>query len=78
MGALRDVRKACGFSQRALAEATQLRLETVYHIERGNRQPRLAVMRLICDALKVEPQSIDEFRSSIAQEDTPRLRERQR
>jgi transcriptional regulator with XRE-family HTH domain len=65
MGTLREVRKACGFSQRALAESTGLRLETVYHIEHGNRQPRLAVMRLICDALAVPPQEIDEFRATI-------------
>jgi DNA-binding XRE family transcriptional regulator len=66
MGSLREVRKACGFSQRALAAKVGIRLETVYHIERGTRLPSFAVMRLICEALRVEPQHIDEFREAIA------------
>jgi transcriptional regulator with XRE-family HTH domain len=65
MPPLQTVRRAQGLSQRALADRTGLRLETVYHIEHGNRLPRLGVMRLICAVLRVPPHEVDEFQKAI-------------
>jgi DNA-binding XRE family transcriptional regulator len=64
--ALATVRKRQRLSQRALAELAGVSASVIYAIENGrSTYPRLEVMRKLCDALKVEPTDIDEFRRAI-------------
>jgi DNA-binding XRE family transcriptional regulator len=72
MASLHGVRREKGLSQRALADKTGVRLETIYLIESGRRHASLQVMRLICAVLDVDPIEIDEFQASVEQPPTKR------
>jgi DNA-binding XRE family transcriptional regulator len=71
MATLRTLRRRQLLSQRDLARKAGVTASTIYLIETGRTEPRLKIMRLICDALGVSPMEIDEFRNSLeAQPDT--------
>jgi DNA-binding XRE family transcriptional regulator len=65
MTALRTLRRRQLLSQRDLARKAGVTASTIYLIETGRTEPRLKIMRLICDALNVSPMEIDEFRDSL-------------
>jgi DNA-binding XRE family transcriptional regulator len=52
-------------SQRDLAQKAGVTASTIYLIETGRTEPRLKIMRLICDALGVSPMEVDEFRLAL-------------
>jgi DNA-binding XRE family transcriptional regulator len=56
-------------SQRDLAKKAGVTASTIYLIENGRTEPRLRVMRQICDALGVNALDVDEFRAAL--EGTP-------
>jgi DNA-binding XRE family transcriptional regulator len=59
-------------SQRDLAQKAGVTASTIYLIEVGRTEPRLKVMRQICEALGVKPQDVDEFRRALEEAPTPR------
>lgn len=54
MNKIAEVRKAKGFTQQALADALGLTQGAVAHWESGRRQPPLAMLRRIAEALGVQ------------------------
>jgi transcriptional regulator with XRE-family HTH domain len=52
---LRKARMAAGLTQEELAAKAHLSREYVNYIERGKRQPTVAVFIRICKALKLHP-----------------------
>lgn len=54
MNKITEVRKSRGFTQQALAQAVGLTQGAVAHWESGRRQPPLAMLRKIAEALGVD------------------------
>lgn len=54
MNKIAEVRKAKGFTQQDLADALGLTQGAVAHWESGRRQPPLAMLRRIAEALGVQ------------------------
>ena len=54
MNKIAEVRKSKGFTQQALAKAVGLTQGAVAHWESGRRQPPLAMLRKIAEALGVD------------------------
>jgi transcriptional regulator with XRE-family HTH domain len=52
---VRELRKARGLSQDALARATDVHATMIGRLERGAREPRLSTILRIADGLAVEP-----------------------
>lgn len=52
---LRELREQRGLSQAQLALESQLDQTFVSLLERGQRQPTLATLFALCDAMRVEP-----------------------
>ena len=52
---LRRLRKRAGMSQELLADRAGLSPEAVSLLERGRRSPRMTTMRLLADALELDP-----------------------
>jgi transcriptional regulator with XRE-family HTH domain len=48
-------------SQRDLARKAGVTASTIYLIENGRTEPRLSIMRRLCDSLGVSPAEVDEF-----------------
>jgi DNA-binding XRE family transcriptional regulator len=69
MSALRTLRRGQLMSQRDLAQKAGVTASTIYLIENGRTEPRLKVMRQICEALGVGAFDVDEFRAAL--EGTP-------
>jgi DNA-binding XRE family transcriptional regulator len=65
MAPLRTIRRRQLMSQRDLAQKAGVTASTIYLIEVGRTEPRLKVMRQICEALGVKPQDVDEFRRAL-------------
>jgi len=57
----RDERRARGFSQHALAQATGLTRDAISKIERGKRSPRLETLVLLSRGLGVTPGEIADW-----------------
>lgn len=76
MASLRTLRRRQLMSQRDLAHKAGVTPSTIYLIEAGRTEPRLKVMRQICEALAVAPHEIDEFRRELEGDD--RLGDRRR
>ena len=55
---LKELREERGLSQSQLALEAELDQSFLSLIERGDRQPSLASLFAICDALKVEPDAV--------------------
>lgn len=72
MAALRTIRRRQLMSQRDLAQKAGVTASTIYLIEVGRTEPRLKVMRQICEALNVKPQDVDEFRRALEEAPAPR------
>jgi transcriptional regulator with XRE-family HTH domain len=71
MPSLRNIRRRHLLSQRDLARKSGVTASTIYLIENGRTEPRLSVMRRICDALDVPPTEIDEFARALAMDEAP-------
>jgi transcriptional regulator with XRE-family HTH domain len=67
MPTLRELRLGLLLSQRDLAKKAGVAPKTVVDLELGRQEPRLRTMRLLAEALGVEPLEIDEFRQAIAE-----------
>jgi len=65
MATLRYLRRNQLLSQRDLADKAGVNASTIYLIENGKTEPRLIIMRKICDALGVRPVDVDEFRLTL-------------
>ncbi len=65
MASLRTLRRRMLLSQRDFATKAGLTPSTIYLIESGRTEPRLKVMRQICEALGVSPLEVDEFRTAL-------------
>jgi DNA-binding XRE family transcriptional regulator len=65
MATLRTLRRRRLLSQRDLASRAGVTASTIYLIETGRTEPRLKIMRLICEALGVSPMEVDEFRAAL-------------
>lgn len=65
MPSLRTLRRRQLLSQRDLARKAGVTASTIYLIEAGRTEPRLKVMRQICEALGVGPMEVDEFRTAL-------------
>ncbi len=65
MRTLKEARAARLLTVRGLAERAGVAPSTVYLAENGRRVPRFAVIRVLCDALGVEPGDIAEFAAAI-------------
>jgi transcriptional regulator with XRE-family HTH domain len=55
---LRELREARGLSQAQLALESEVDQTFISLLERGERQPSLLSLFALCDALKVEPDTI--------------------
>jgi transcriptional regulator with XRE-family HTH domain len=55
---LKELRERRGWSQSELALESQLDQTFVSLLERGQRQPSLATLFALCDALDVEPDAV--------------------
>ena len=66
MPRLAQVRRQRLLSQRDLARKAGVAPSTVYLVEAGRTQPRLAIMRRICEALGVAPGEVEEFKRALA------------
>ena len=55
MNALQELRRQRLLTQRELAEAVGVRLQTVQTWEAGTRSPRPAQLRKLCEVLEVTP-----------------------
>jgi len=55
---LKELREERGLSQSQLALESELDQTFVSLLERGRRQPTLITLFALCDALKVEPESV--------------------
>jgi DNA-binding XRE family transcriptional regulator len=76
MATLRNLRRRQLLSQRDLAQKAGVTASTVYLIETGQTEPRLKVMRQLCEALNVHPMEVDEFRNVLEVESvTPARRQ---
>ena len=67
MASLRSLRRRQLMSQRDLAQKAGVTASTIYLIEAGRTEPRLKVMRQICEALGVGPMDVDEFRATLGE-----------
>ena len=65
---LREARVLKLLSVAALAKQSGLAYKTVEHVEKGTVTPTLATARKLSDALGVDAQDIDEFRSAMERE----------
>jgi DNA-binding XRE family transcriptional regulator len=65
MPTLRETRRRKLMSIATLAKAASVATKTIVDIEHGRTVPRLRTMRAVCDALRVEPGEVDEFRRAI-------------
>jgi DNA-binding XRE family transcriptional regulator len=74
MATLRNLRRRQLLSQRDLAQKAGVTASTVYLIETGRTEPRLKIMRQLCEALNVHPMEVDEFRSVLEVESEPAAR----
>jgi transcriptional regulator with XRE-family HTH domain len=63
--ALRAIRLSKALSQRDLAERAGVTQKTIVDLELGRQEPRLRTIRLLAEALGVQPHDIDEFREAI-------------
>lgn len=61
---IKEIRKAKGFSQDALASAAKVSLRTVQRIENNETQPYGKTLQLICEALGVQPESVLEYKKT--------------
>lgn len=52
---LRKAREEAGVTQQVLAARAGVTREFVSHLERGTREPSLAVFIRLCESLKVDP-----------------------
>ena len=53
-------RKELGLSQKALAEATGVTVETISHIERGIHGPRFGLIEKLASTLDLDPKHLFE------------------
>ena len=60
-----EARAMQALSTKALAQLAGVAVMTVNHVERGKVLPRLATVRKLSKALRVQPNEIDEFREAI-------------
>ncbi len=67
MRALRELRAERLLSIRELAEQADVAPSTIYLIEVGRTVPSLRVVRQLVAALRVEPETVEEFQRSIEQ-----------
>jgi DNA-binding XRE family transcriptional regulator len=67
MATLRALRRNQLLSQRDLAQKAGVTASTIYLIETGRTEPRLKIMRQICEALGVKPLDVDEFRRALGE-----------
>jgi transcriptional regulator with XRE-family HTH domain len=66
MTRLADIRKSRLLTQEDLATKAGVAERTIHLIETGRTaQPRIKVMRALCQVLGVPPQDVDEFRAAL-------------
>ena len=71
---LRRLRKRSGLSQETLATRAGLSPEAVSLLERGRRSPRMTTMRLLADALVLDPRTRqDLFDAQLADDPSPQV-----
>ena len=63
---IRDARKAVGLSPEGLAFKAGVSLKTVERIETGAAVPRRATLRVIVDALDLDPADFDFYNGEAA------------
>lgn len=66
MQSLRELRINALLSQTALANLAGVAPRTILATELGRQTPSLIIMRLISDALEVEPKDVTEFAAAMA------------
>ncbi len=70
MPSLSNIRRQRLLSQEDLAKKAGIAERTIHLIETGKTaQPRLKVMRALCETLAVQPQDVDEFREALGMAD---------
>ncbi|HLH23331.1 MAG TPA: helix-turn-helix transcriptional regulator [Chloroflexota bacterium] len=72
MASLRQARVDRLLTIRELAHQAGVSPSTVYLVEAGRTRPSFRVIRLLAQALAVEPQSVDEFANVMGSLATPR------
>lgn len=65
----REVRRRRMYSIRALAEKAGVSSRTIVDLEHGRTVPRLATMRVLCEALDIDPFMVEEF-AEVLEDDT--------
>lgn len=58
---IREHRKAKGLTQEELAEKTKINLRTIQRIESSDSAPRESTLRLICNELEIERETIQQI-----------------
>ncbi|MDQ6675161.1 MAG: helix-turn-helix domain-containing protein [Chloroflexota bacterium] len=70
MPKLAALRRRKLLTQRELAERAGVALSTLYAIETGRHQPQMRIIRKIAEALDVDPLEVDEFRRTVAPDES--------
>jgi transcriptional regulator with XRE-family HTH domain len=70
MPKLAALRRRKLLTQRELAERAGVALSTLYAIETGRHQPQMRIIRKIAAALDVDPLEVDEFRRTVAPDES--------